>query len=132
MILLLVVPFSCFCRNWIGIPDVHNTSRNIFLWIAISFVKLFHCFEMAGGGYKQRLKNDQSQQANYCTKIIRIFFTPPRSRGGVVFSLKFVCVSQCLSVCVCLSSFACEQNSDEPIWTWFSINGCLTHWLKPY
>ena len=26
------------------------------------------------------------------------FFTPPRNRGGVIFSLQFVCVSVCLSV----------------------------------
>ena len=25
--------------------------------------------------------------------------TPPRNRGGVIFSLQFVCVSVCLSVC---------------------------------
>ena len=28
-------------------------------------------------------------------------FTPPRSRGGVIFSLQFVCL--CVCVCVCLS-----------------------------
>ena len=26
--------------------------------------------------------------------------TPPRNRGGVIFSLQFVCVCVCLSVCV--------------------------------
>ena len=59
----------------------------------------------------------------------KILVTPPRFRGGVIFSLQFVCVS------VCVSDFACEQNSsrtDAPIWTQFSLNGCLPHWLKPY
>ena len=51
------------------------------------------------------------------------FITPPRNRGGVIFSLQFVCLSVYLSVClsVCLM-FSCEQNSsrmDEPIWTRF-------------
>ena len=27
------------------------------------------------------------------------FVTPPRNRGGVIFSLQFVCVSVCVSVC---------------------------------
>ena len=57
------------------------------------------------------------------------FVTPPRNRGGVIFSLQFVCVS------VCMPDTACEQNSSRtnaPIWTRFSLNGCLAHWLKPY
>ena len=29
-------------------------------------------------------------------------FTPPQNRGGVIFSLQFVCVSVCLSVCPAL------------------------------
>ena len=63
---------------------------------------------------------------------ILYFFTPPRNRGGVIFSLQFVCVSVCLSVCVCVCVcvrlFSCEQNSSRtnaPIWTRFSLNGCL-------
>ena len=36
------------------------------------------------------------------------FFTPPRNRGGVIFSLQFVCV------CVC----------PEFLWTKFQPNGC--------
>ena len=60
---------------------------------------------------------------------IDIIITPPRNRGGVIFSLQFVCVSVCLSVCV--SDSTCEQNSDRTnasIWTQFSLNG----WLGPY
>ena len=30
------------------------------------------------------------------------FFTPPRNRGGGIFSLQFVCVSVCVSVCPAL------------------------------
>ena len=41
-----------------------------------------------------------------------------------------------LSVCVCLCvRISCEQNSmrtDASIWTRFSLNGCLLHWLRPY
>ena len=51
-------------------------------------------------------------------------FTSPRTRGGVVFSLQFVCVS------VYVSGYSCEQNSsrtDAPIWMRFSLNGCLSH-----
>ena len=47
------------------------------------------------------------------------FFTPPRIRGGVIFSLQFVCV------CVCVSGYSCEQNSsrtDIPIWTQFAYH----------
>ena len=42
--------------------------------------------------------------------------------------LQFVCVS------VCMMS-ACEQNysrTDTLIWTQFSLNGCLAHWLGLY
>ena len=65
----------------------------------------------------------------YSTQII----TPPRNRGGVIFSLQFVCVCVCLSVCV--SGNSCEQNSSRtnaPIWMRFSLNGCFLHWLEPY
>ena len=66
--------------------------------------------------------------------VIIIFITPPRNRGGVIFSLQFVCVCVFLSVClfVCVSSSSCEQNSsrtDAPIWMLVSLNGCLLHWL---
>ena len=57
-------------------------------------------------------------------------FTPPEYRKGIIFSVQFVCVS----VSVCVSRSACEQNSsrtEAPIWTRFSLNGCLPHWLKP-
>ena len=41
----------------------------------------------------------------------------------------YVCV--CLRVCVSVG----ERNSIRwyaPIWTWFSLNGCLPHWLNSY
>ena len=48
-----------------------------------------------------------------------------------------VCLCFCLSVCVsvCVSDVSCEQifsRTDEPIWTQFSLNGCLLHWLNSY
>ena len=55
----------------------------------------------------------------------------------VIISLQFVCVCvcMCVSVCVCVCLYVSEQNSrwtDAMIWTWFSLNGCLSHWLEPY
>ena len=73
--------------------------------------------------------------------ILSSFFTPPRNRGGVIFSLQFVCVS----VCVCVrpdmlvNKIPAEKmhqfgrnssRTDAPIWTRFSLNGCLLHWLR--
>ena len=43
-----------------------------------------------------------------------------------------MCLCVCVSVCLL---FSCEQNSsrtDKSIWSRFSLNGCLLHWLKPY
>ena len=34
-----------------------------------------------------------------CLLLYTLFIAPPRNRGGVIFSLQFVCVSICLSVC---------------------------------
>ena len=45
--------------------------------------------------------------------LLFIFVRPQRNRGGVIFSLQFVCVSVCLSVCV----------SDVFLWTKFKPNG---------
>ena len=42
------------------------------------------------------------------------FFTPPRNRGGVIFSLQSVCLSVCLCVCMCVRQF---------LWTKFQPNG---------
>ena len=63
-------------------------------------------------------------------------FTPPWNRGGVVFSLQFVCVcaclSVCLSVCLCVCLSVSEQSSswtDAPIWMRFSLNGWSPDWL---
>ena len=56
----------------------------------------------------------------------------------IMEGLYFQCsLSMCLSVCVCVyvSDSACEQNSsgtDAPIWTRVSLNGCSSHWLRPY
>ena len=45
--------------------------------------------------------------ALYVELIWRGFFTPPRNRGGVIFSMHFVCVcvSVCVSVCLCVYCF---------------------------
>ena len=65
----------------------------------------------------------------WATPFYRIF-TPPQNRGGVIFSLQFVCVSVCVCMSVYVSGTSCEQNSsrkDAPIWTRFSLNGCFPH-----
>ena len=35
--------------------------------------------------------------------FVCLFVTPPRNRGGVIFSLQFVCVCVCVCLSVCLS-----------------------------
>ena len=62
------------------------------------------------------------------------FYTSTKSWRGYIFTADClcVCVSVCLSACLL---FSCEQNSsrmDVPIWTRFSLNGCLPHRLEPY
>ena len=52
------------------------------------------------------------------------FVTPPRNRGGVIFSLQYVCLCVCLSVCLSV----CEQNADQtatPIFTRSLLNSKL-------
>ena len=63
-----------------------------------------------------------------------VFFTPPRNRGGIMFSLQFVCVSVCLVVCLCVWLYLWTNSSwtDAPIWTRYSLNRCLQHWFGPY
>ena len=39
---------------------------------------------------------------DYCTFHLQNFFAPLQNRGGVIFSLQFVCVSVCVSVCPAL------------------------------
>ena len=51
------------------------------------------------------------------------FYTSTKSWSGNIFT------SVCVSVCVCLSGSACEQNfsrTDEPIWTQFFAKWLLT------
>ena len=54
-----------------------------------------------------------------------------KSWRGYVFTT--VCLCVCLSVCLCVG-YSCEQNfsrTDASIWTQFSLNCCLSHWLGP-
>ena len=58
-------------------------------------------------------------------------YTPAKSWRGYNFTV--VCLCVCLSVCV--SGSSCKQNSsqtDQPMWTRFSLNGCLPHLLELY
>ena len=71
------------------------------------------------------LKLEIRTRRNNGTQLI----TPPRNRGGVIFSLQLVCLSVCVCGCVCVCvcvclMFSCEQNSSRtnvPIWTRFSL-----------
>ena len=71
-----------------------------------------------------------------CPKVSMNSYTSTKSWRGYI-SLQFVCVCICVCVlvCVCVYLSVSEQNSsrtDWPIWTRFSLNGCLPHWLEPY
>ena len=56
--------------------------------------------------------------------------TPSRNLG-------YIFIAVCLIVCVCL--YVCPSTSkqdssrtDAPVWTRFSLNGCIPHWVGPY
>ena len=49
------------------------------------------------------------------------FFTPPRNRGGVIFSLQFVCVSVCLCVCQMFSYEQSSSRTNLPIQYFFNF-----------
>ena len=58
---------------------------------------------------------------------VSTFYTSTKSWRCYIFTA--VCL------CVCVRLFSCEQNfsrTDALIWTRFSLNGCLMHWLRPY
>ena len=77
-----------------------------------------------------RVKWDGASASECNVKILiwgskAILITPPQNRGGVIFSLQFVCVRL----------ISCEQNSSRTDWqisTRFLLNGCLLQWLEPY
>ena len=125
--------------------DLANSDRDFF-WHLLEFSRIL--FDQAhGAGFKTSFSLHQItiwQLRDYCSlnwwgrvflffsfslptlsqnRVYVIFsvFTPPRNRGGVIFSLQFVC----LSVCPCVRLFSCEQNSSRknaPIWMRFSLN----------
>ena len=67
--------------------------------------------------------------------MMMTFYTSTKSWRGYIFTTVCLCVCLSVCVCVCVRLFSCEQNSsrtDTPIWTRFSLNGCLAHWLEPY
>ena len=80
------------------------------------------------------LSSSAFQSEGRMIKLSYGIFTPPQIHGGVKFSLQFVCLPVCLSVslCQCVSGFLVKKNSSwiiAAIWTRFSLNGCLQHWL---
>ena len=63
--------------------------------------------------------------------INMIHYTSTKSWRGYTLTAICLCVCVCVSVCMSL----CEQNSNRTnrlIWTRFSLNSCLLHWLGPY
>ena len=53
--------------------------------------------------------------------------------GLFFFITACLCVCLCVWLCMCVNAF--EQNSsqtDATIWTQFSLNSSLPHWLEPY
>ena len=67
-------------------------------------------------GIQQCIQNNVASITRKYMVSFFYFFTPPRFRGGVIFSLQFVCVCVCLCVCesVCLTLFVNK----------FQSNGC--------
>ena len=47
--------------------------------------------------------------------LINSIFTPPRNRGGVIFSLQFVCLCVCVCVCMCVCLSVCPFVNKMPI-----------------
>ena len=65
-------------------------------------------------GILQCIQNNvASITRKYMVSFFLFFFTPPRFRWGVIFSLQFVCVCVCLCVCECVSDSVCEPISVE-------------------
>ena len=69
-------------------------------------------------------------------KTPKYCYTSLKSWRGCIFTPVFLCVCVCVCVSVCLCVLiSCEQSSsqtDAPIWTRFSLDGCVLHWLGPY
>ena len=55
--------------------------------------------------------------------LLLSFYTSTKSWRGYIFITVCTCVRVSESVC---------QWTKAPIWTRFSLNGCLRHWLGPY
>ena len=70
----------------------------------LSTLKLNCVFTMSlAVGTTKRLTLDLARcNAQTMIQATAIFFTPPQNRGWVIFSLQFVCVCVCLSVCPAL------------------------------
>ena len=71
----------------------------------------------------------RSMKSTSSMLAVSYFYTSTKSWRGYIFTAVCVCVCVCLSVCLCVR-ISCEQNSsrkDVPIWTRFSLNGCLPH-----
>ena len=68
-----------------------------------------------------QLKTIKTEWGDWLSEpISQHIITPPRNRGGVIFSLQFVCVCVCVSVCLCVCLSVCPIF----LWTKFQPNGC--------
>ena len=81
-------------------------------------------------GFKQ-LKFELRQFIRFFIHLTPCYFTTPRNRGGVIFSLQFVCVSVCVCVCVCVCVYTsdvfllikCQPNG------WNDLDVVFAKWL---
>ena len=96
------------CCSWRYITIYRHTVPSSAWTVAYRYVHLYRCTEV---------ELDQ--------RFLQSILTPSRFRGGVIFSLQFVCVcvcvpvclSACQSVCLCVCPVLC-------LWTKFQPNGC--------
>ena len=111
-----------------------NKVKQHWPWLVLGWVTVLVCQFLLGWDFKPRslaLFLRWQHEIPLGIDITQFsFFTPPRNRGWVIFSLQFVslCVCVCLSVCLCVRKF---------LWTKFQPSGCIdldavfAKWLLP-
>ena len=73
----------------------------------------------------------ENASSNFYINWTTAFITPPRNRGGVIFSLQFIYVCVCVCVCLCV----CESVCPDFLWTkfqpnlWTDLDAIFAKWL---